>query len=386
MRILGVHGPATLRRICALLLGILIVVAGAPVMALDPGTPEATERPAGGDRRRLPADLVPSLEDAARIRPRAYARGCHAEKGDRTPSPCEFGDPDGDYTVVLIGDSHAVQWLPALEDIAEREGWKLYSMTKSACPLPDLRVTVRGARAPDCAPWRRAAFRLISRLHPDLVVAASLGRVYEVPGASSPQRRQRAWSDGWRRSLERLAAASERVVLLGDTPMWQQDPVACLRRHRRDIGRCDTPRSKAIATRTEAAERDAAQAAQVTWVPTWDLVCPGDPCRAVEGRHLVLRDIQHLTVAWARAIAPRLLERLSCATAPAPTPGMPGPSASPSAAPPGSPPPVASPSVAPGPSTVPGASTEPGPSIEPGPGPSMSPAAASASPAVSCPA
>jgi hypothetical protein len=355
------------RHLRPLLLAVGVLAAGSPVLALDISRPSPVALPTADEPRRLPADLEPSLADAARIRPRAYEGGCHAEKGDRTPKLCQFGVEDGAVSVVLLGDSHALQWLPALEVIAGSEGWRLYSMTKSACPVPDTPVIVRGERLRDCPPWRSAAFRMIEELHPDLVIAASLGRIYEIPRAESSARHWREWRAGWTRSLERLRAAAGHVVLLGDTPMWQEDPVACLRRHRRDIGRCDTPRREAISTRTETAEREAAEAAGVPWVPTADLVCPGDPCRAVEGRYLVLRDIQHLTVAWARMIGPALLARLTCGLAPEVSPGVAAASVAPSASSPTA-------SVVPSPEVSVVPSAVPSPAL-PSPG---------SSPAVSC--
>jgi hypothetical protein len=359
----------SLRRLRPLLLVIGVLAAGSPVLALDLSGPSPVTLPTAEEPRRLPADLEPSLDDAATIRPRAYEGGCHAEKGDRTPKLCQFGVEDGAFSVVLLGDSHALQWLPALEVIAESQGWQLYSMTKSACPVPDTPIIVRGERLRDCPPWRAAAFDMIEELHPDLVIAASLGRIYEIPRADTPTRRWREWRTGWTRSLERLRAAAGRVVLLGDTPMWREEPVACLRRYRRDIGRCDTPRREAISTRTETAEREAAEAAGATWVPTADLVCPGDPCRAVEGRYLVLRDIQHLTVAWARIIGPGLLERLACGMAPGVSPSAVAASVAASAAP-----------------SSPGAVVS-SPQVSPlsSPEPSLAPPSPDSSPGVSCP-
>ena len=100
----------------------------------------------------------------------------------------------------------------------------------------------------------------------------------------------------------------------------------------------------------------------MAWVPTTDLVCLRDPCRAVEGRYLVLRDIQHMTVAWARSIGPRLLERLSCDAAREPTPEVGPASPAPSVGPPLAVPslvasPAAAPSVVPRPSLLPSAGT-----------------------------
>jgi hypothetical protein len=260
-------------------------------------------------RRSLPGDLAPSLDDAAKIRPRAYADGCHARDGDVRARACVYGVPGAERTALLIGDSHALQWLPAIEDIAASEGWRLYLLTKSACPVPRITVTVRGERRPDCAPWRRSALERIEEIEPELIIAASLGRIYELPDGASPQRRPRAWRDAWVSTLRALKQRAGAVVLLGDTPMWREDAVACLRHNRRDIGRCDTPREAAIAASVNRAERDAAAEAGVAFVPTADLVCPDDPCRAVQGRFLVLMDDQHLTVRYARRIADDLLAR-----------------------------------------------------------------------------
>lgn len=59
---------------------------------------------------------------------------CHSAAWNDTtvPDDCVFGDPIGDKTVVLAGDSHARQWLPALDLIGRNEGWRVIAWTKSA--------------------------------------------------------------------------------------------------------------------------------------------------------------------------------------------------------------------------------------------------------------
>lgn len=320
----GWSGPA----LVLALVGLMLVGGALASSAADP-LETSVPRPTAEARRALPDDLEPSLDDAPRIRPRPYRDGCHAKAGDTKARACTYGDEDASFSVLLMGDSHAVQWLPALEDLAEREGWRLYSLTKSACPVPLTSVIVRGERLRDCDVWRRAAFERIAELRPDIVLAASLGRIYRVPGARTAERRERAWRRAWTRSLGVLRESAGRVFLLGDTPMWLEDPLQCLRKHRRDIGRCDTSRADALSSRTEATEREAAAQAGVTYLPTADLVCPGDPCRAVEGRYLVLGDVQHMTVAWARHIAPELLHRLTCDPTPGASATPPAPSGPP---------------------------------------------------------
>jgi hypothetical protein len=347
------------------LIGAVMFAGGLPAVAQDPVGAIPAPSPTNGPRA-LPEDLVPSLDDAAGIRPRIYEEGCHAQAGERKARACSFGPTDAPYSVLLIGDSHAAQWFPALETIAQREGWRLYSLTKSACPVPDTPIIVRGKRLRDCPPWRDDAFDLVAELHPDLVVAASLGRIYQMPHAEDPDRRERTWRSAWARSLAALKKGAEHVVLLGDTPMWDQEPIPCLRTHPADIDRCDTPRRDAFSTRTERAERGAAADAGVTYIPTADLVCPDDPCRAVDGRTLVLVDIQHMTVVWARSIADALLARLPCDAVPG---NVPASSSHPSA----------SASAIPFPSVAPGAATQ---IVAPSAVPSLAPGA---SPAVSCP-
>ena len=66
--------------------------------------------------------------------PRVYRDGCHQPfRKDDSPE-CVYGDKHGARTMVLFGDSHAAQWFPALERIAQEKKWRLISLTKSACP------------------------------------------------------------------------------------------------------------------------------------------------------------------------------------------------------------------------------------------------------------
>jgi peptidoglycan/LPS O-acetylase OafA/YrhL len=71
-------------------------------------------------------------------RPTPYDDGCHLNYRESLSPLCEFGKIDSARTVVLYGDSHAVQWFPALEKLAREKGFKLVTLTKSACPSIDV--------------------------------------------------------------------------------------------------------------------------------------------------------------------------------------------------------------------------------------------------------
>jgi hypothetical protein len=268
-------------------------------------------------RRSLPRDLVPSLRDAD-AKPRSYSDGCHARSGQTRARACVYGVRSSRRTVLLIGDSHAAQWLPTLEELAGAEGWKVYYLTKSACPLAKVEV-VDGKRIRECAAWRRQALAVVADLHPDLVIASSRNRIDSMPRSSAAARRE-MWRAGWESSLRSLRARAGAVILLGDTPLWARDAVSCLTRYRNDIGRCDTPRRVAISASETATDRQAAADAHVPYVDTAGLVCRGDPCRAVWGRRLVLYDEQHMTVKWARYVDRDLYARLPASVLPEASP------------------------------------------------------------------
>jgi SGNH domain (fused to AT3 domains) len=261
--------------------------------------------------RSLPTDLVPSLRNA-HTKPRSYYDGCHARSGESTARACVYGVRTSHKTVLLYGDSHAAQWLPALEDIAAREGWKLYYLTKSACAVANV---PKAASRSDCYQWRHNAMAVIADIHPDLVIAASSDRIDSMPRSTASARRA-MWRDAWASSLRSLRTRARKVILLGDTPRWAREAVPCLTQYPHDIGRCDTSRSRAISASATATDRGAAEDAGVPYVSTATLVCRGDPCHAVWGRHLVLYDDQHMTVKWAHYIDPDLFARLPSSVLP----------------------------------------------------------------------
>src|SRR5690606_34888742 len=82
-----------------------------------------------------PGDYIPSLTVLKQDRSPVYANGCHLGFDSVEPVGCGFGDKEGEFRVFLVGDSHAVNWLPALDALAKERGWSLTSYTKSSCAL-----------------------------------------------------------------------------------------------------------------------------------------------------------------------------------------------------------------------------------------------------------
>ena len=133
------------------------------------------------DRRRVPSGVRPSLRTALYDLPLRAKQRCHTLPEDALLHPCVFGDPRGKVRITLFGDSHALQWLPALERAARTKGWRVVSITKSACPAVQVRVDRRALRgdAKACRIWRARAERWIRTHRQDLVVVAN-SRAYRL--------------------------------------------------------------------------------------------------------------------------------------------------------------------------------------------------------------
>ena len=275
-------------------------------------TSAATRPPTPGGP--VPSDLTPSLSAVRTDAPIIYSDGCHLDQPSTVPKTCVFGDPSSSTSVVLFGDSHAAQWFPALERLARVEHWKLITLTKSACSPADVTVfnpTFDRAYV-ECDTWRDAVFATIAADHPSLVVMA-MSRTYTmVDGGSLPTVAQRPdlWNAAISRSLRRLEASADEVVLIGDTPRSKVDPPACLSRHLDDVLACATPSSKSLAVARTVADRTVAAAAGADFIDPSPWICPSEPCPVVIGSYLVFRDNHHLTTAFSTALSRRLLDAL----------------------------------------------------------------------------
>ena len=249
----------------------------------------------------VPSNLRPSL-GAARNRALPYTQGCvNVGVNDRV-MPCEFGVSGAAETILLYGDSHAVQWFEPLDTVARQRGYRLVLIAKGGCPVTDVVVPTPVLRH-TCPPYRDAAIEWIATNQPALVVVSNSYNHSEHDAAS--------WAAGAEATMARLAAVAPRLVVIGDNPSSNADPPACLSGHLDDATACATPRADAVRPERISGEVAAARAHGVTFVDTTDWLCTPESCPAVIGDLLVLRDETHLTPPMAEFLAPLLDAALS---------------------------------------------------------------------------
>lgn len=236
----------------------------------------------------------------------AYSEGCQRAEGsvDLLPEDaCWFGDPEGEVTVALVGDSKMLQWLTALEAIAQQESWRLKVYTKSACGFSAVEMT------PECHDYNaQLSAHLGDGVHtPDLLLTSMVRGGGEALGASVAG------------LLQPAVDAGARVVVLADNPSPSKNELGtdttlygCVADHPDNYTACRYTSGQGSGT---PALQVAARQLDVPLIDMSRWVCPetggAEPaCPPVVGRVLVLRQGSHLTATYVASLAPILHHEL----------------------------------------------------------------------------
>ncbi|WP_262850205.1 acyltransferase family protein [Mumia quercus] len=257
--------------------------------------------------------IVPTPADAPNDKANAYAsvsggKECFANLPDYEVIRCEFGSPDPRRTIALVGNSHAGQWLPALERIAEKREWRIVTFLASRCALTNTRLHFdTEAQSQACFDWGDEVARRASSEEFDAVVMSNMM-------AASAEGRSREdsvgpYADGYSRVLKRLTRAGARVAVVRDNPALGYAVPECLATES-DYRRCGRSR--------EAAERPDPTVEALTRIPRRrvalidmaDQICRERRCPAVVGGVTVYFDASHLTATYVATTTDAFDQRL----------------------------------------------------------------------------
>lgn len=242
--------------------------------------------------------------------PAIYGMDCDQWYHSAELRPCEFRHGAAIRTVIVMGDSIGLQWFPAWQGLAERHGWRLVVLTKSACPMVDEPIYYAriGRQYRECELWRQNAMAWIAAQGADMVVLGS---------SQSYAFSEQQWREGTSRMLDRLVPVAGHVVLMRPTPVLPFDGPACsvprgaLHTWLASPDRCRAPAGTLASRRVDAAlDQAAASRDKVSVLDLNDLVCPQALCRAEQGGRLVYRDNQHLDARFVASVAADLAQRL----------------------------------------------------------------------------
>ena len=289
-----------------------------------------------------PADAVAlaAITDLARPEPCPYFT-------DEWPRDAAAAEPctwraGGPFSVLLIGDSHAQMWSPAVDDIAERYDMTVLRVTRGGCPANDLTVyhldDRAGSRIPDheCTAWRRDLYqRTIDDLDPDLVLVSTRSHILGVLDGDryllpSDERYLDVWAQAYERTLRWLGSGGAQVVVSQILPTLPERIPACLADHGLATKECDWAPSvdRKVPTFNDVIAGLPARVPGVMVVDPTPLACPEGTCSARIDGVIVHRDDNHLSRTWVTRLGPGLVALLRDAGVrfppPAPAPAATG--------------------------------------------------------------
>jgi hypothetical protein len=265
------------------------------------------------------AAVRPNPAKAGEDRSQLYTDGCLIAPKGTVSGSCVYGDKASRTTVVLFGDSHAMQYFPAVEAVARERGWRLVGLTKAGCtPASTLVINDQLRRAyTECQTWRERALKRIEQTEkPALVITSGLSDYTAVSGSGarlSAAATAVALQRGWTTTLKRLNAAAGKVVVIRDGPASPVDVPDCVSGALDDLSKC----SFAAADHVDPHPVEVAAAHAVRGVSVVDptpVLCPDGTCPAVIGNALVYRDTRHLTATFVKTLAPWMATQLPTLT------------------------------------------------------------------------
>jgi peptidoglycan/LPS O-acetylase OafA/YrhL len=263
---------------------------------------------------------VTLLEDGRRLHA-DEAQGCGdgTPIGERSPSRCVWGAEQTSPSVVLVGDSNAGQFSETFIGAAESDAISLRIATMSACPFIDADLVDAERQNGSCRRFVLRSMEHLVQVPPDAVVIANSTDFYlrsdrfDFSSDSDTEAARGAeFQAGLEKVIERLRSADIRVVVINVIPKpdeWDPgrcSPLAALI----DLDRCLFPEFTPDEQDTQTAARQVeADATGRAGAELWNFdeeICPMGRCRPVKDGILVWRDSQHITVATAEALAPKV--------------------------------------------------------------------------------
>jgi SGNH domain (fused to AT3 domains) len=239
----------------------------------------------------LPEGIVPSAQELEQE---------NATGGGIVPSDCLPAFGSGDRTssrvMVVLGDSQAGTWMPALVGFARAQHLAVVPLAKPGCFVSRVHTDLPGW---PCASWYRWALAHDKALHPVATIVMFLlsAPLQEHPG--------RTVSD-----MQSVLSQVTNGVLLADQPSQNQQPDVCIYKSGANMGRCSArvpstyvPLMKAMGRMTTFAHHPV--------IPTMQWFCADGICPMVVGDVLTVRDLDHMTKQYSSALAPLLSLELS---------------------------------------------------------------------------
>jgi peptidoglycan/LPS O-acetylase OafA/YrhL len=223
----------------------------------------------------------------------SFPAGCDAHGNETSSSLCKFGVTTSTKVLAVFGDSHMQMLMPAILGMAQRDGWVVVPIVKSACS-PTFWTSQKGTS--DCHSWYRWAVAQVQTLHP---AALLITGAYSGEGATT----ETAAGNGLSNLAMSVRRAAKNVVIVLDVPGENEEPVDCVLREGATRGSCslDDSGDRAI---TDGAVADTIRSTPgVRVIDPTPWFCSQQVCPTVIGNTVAYTDSRHVSRTYATQLA-----------------------------------------------------------------------------------
>lgn len=217
--------------------------------------------------------------------------GCRNDISSDDRLVCERGSSEaGAQTAVVVGDSVAVSWIPAI--VQALPGWRILGFGYAACPAV-LAPVGDGERGTDCADAQQQMVDFVTEENPDLVLTSSAQSSLEnlTSGAKEASAVQE-WQAGVEEFSREVQAGGAEVAVIGEPPAGV-NPQECLTRVTGPLA-CTSVLSDATKVKADV-EEEAAAKTGAQYVDVLDWFCAEGSCPMLIDDTVLRYDGAHLT-------------------------------------------------------------------------------------------
>ncbi|MCU1569017.1 MAG: Peptidoglycan/LPS O-acetylase OafA/YrhL, contains acyltransferase and SGNH-hydrolase domain [Pseudarthrobacter sp.] len=253
-----------------------------------------------------PTNLSPTLDT---LGSRAQSEAMLAERpGCRNnvsqlaePLVCEYGRADSGRTAMIVGDSIALSWVPAIQSAYPESDWRTVALGYASCPLFDVQAQVNRGDSNfqhRCEASRDRMWAVVRNVQPDvLILSAAEGYLGLMASGTTGEAAANEWQEGVERTLHVAQGYAGSIVVLGNPPAGLdpkdcasrlQGPASCL------SGQSAMHQAKAEAER-QATLSFAGTSDGARYIDASQFFCVDGTCPAFIGTTAVRTDATHLT-------------------------------------------------------------------------------------------
>ncbi|GAB3520683.1 acyltransferase family protein [Arthrobacter monumenti] len=248
------------------------------------------------------AELVPGPALAAEDMPKGSVEECQPYPPYEDRATCTFGS--GPKQVALVGNSHAGHWLPALEVLAEENGWTITTYLMSRCNATDVKLEFdTEEQTENCSDWGKWVMEETKGDKYDLVVTSERQSVpvqgYSYNESNDPARK------GYKSYLSKWTDAGTNLLVIKDPTYPKPSSVPeCLAENPDDHFECAGPKEDwAVMTPLN----EAAQQLDDPNISTLNMdkyFCRDGTCYSAIGGVVTYFDGSHISATYAATLAP----------------------------------------------------------------------------------